>query len=222
MCGLISLLAAVTCTFGNLAAYGQTNMKRLLAYSTIAHAGYMMMPVAAVAAVAGTNPEGARNAVAAMGLYLGIYLFMNLGAFAFVAFLRNATGSEQIADYAGLVRRSPGLTVCMTIILFSLVGLPPLAGFAAKFAVFARLFDARLLTLLVIGGLNTVLSLFYYLRVVRVMIISPERAERPAPVIPLWSIPGAYCAVLTVPLLALFVWWDGLYQWVQAAMKSLL
>jgi NADH-quinone oxidoreductase subunit N len=222
MCGLISLLAAVTCTFGNLAAYGQTNMKRLLAYSTIAHAGYMMMPVAAVAAVAGTNPEGARNAVAAMGLYLGIYLFMNLGAFAFVAFLRNATGSEQIADYAGLVRRSPGLTVCMTIILFSLVGLPPLAGFAAKFAVFARLFDARLLTLLVIGGLNTVLSLFYYLRVVRVMIISPERAERPAPVIPLWSIPGAYCAVLTVPLLALFVWWDGLYQWVQAATKSLL
>lgn len=222
MCGLISLLAAVTCTFGNLAAYGQTNMKRLLAYSTIAHAGYMMMAVAAAVAMVDSNPDGARNAVAAMGLYLGIYLFMNLGAFAFVAFLRNATGSEQISDYAGLMRRSPGLTVCMTVILFSLVGLPPLAGFAAKFAIFANLFDARLLTLLVIGGLNTVLSLFYYLRVVRVMIFVPEPAERPAPTIPLASIPGAYCAVLAVPLLVLFVWWDGLYQWVRAATASLL
>ena len=68
---------------------------------------------------------------------------MNLGAFAIVAFLRNAIGSEEIADYAGLMRRSPGLTVCMAIMLFSLVGLPPLAGFPAKFAIFAALFDAR-------------------------------------------------------------------------------
>jgi len=220
--GLIALLAAVTCTFGNLAAYGQTNMKRLLAYSTIAHAGYMMMPVAAAAAVAGSDRAAAQFAVGATAFYLGIYLFMNLGAFAFVAFLRNATGSEEIADYAGLMRRSPGLAVCMSIILFSLVGLPPLAGFAAKFAIFAALFDTRLLVLLVIGGLNTVLSLFYYLRVVRVMIFAPEPADRPAPQIPLSSIPGAYCAVLTLPLVVLFVWWDGLFHWVQAAASSLL
>ena len=90
----------------------------------------------------------ARAAVAALVVYLGVYLFMNFGAFAFVAFLRNATGSESIADYAGLVRRSPGLAVAMAIILFSLVGLPPLAGFSAKFAAFAALWDARLLALL--------------------------------------------------------------------------
>ena len=128
-------------------------------------------------------------AVAALVFYIGIYLFMNLGAFAIVAFLRNALGSEEIADYAGLVRRSPGLTVCMAIILFSLVGLPPLAGFSAKFTIFAALVDAGLLGLLVIGVLNTVLSLFYYLRVVRVMVLA-EPADRPAPTITLGSIPA--------------------------------
>ncbi len=83
---MIAVLAAVTCTFGNLAAYGQTNMKRLLAYSTIAHAGYMMMPVAAAVVMIGNNIEGARDAVSAMAVYIGIYLFMNLAAFAGVAF----------------------------------------------------------------------------------------------------------------------------------------
>jgi len=136
MAELIGLLAAVTCTFGNLAAYGQTNMKRLLGYSTIAHAGYMMMPVAAAVAMTGSDAAGARDAVASLAFYVGIYLFMNLGAFAGVAYLRNALGSEQIEDYAGLVRRSPGLAVCLAIVLFSLVGLPPLAGFSAKFAIF--------------------------------------------------------------------------------------
>ena len=97
-----TLLAAVTCTFGNLAAYGQTNMKRLLAYSTIAHAGYMMMPVAAAVVLVGQRPgRRPRGRRRASCFYIAIYLFMNLGAFAVVAFLRNATGSEEIADYAG-------------------------------------------------------------------------------------------------------------------------
>ena len=144
--GLIALLAAVTCTFGNLAAYGQTNMKRLLAYSTIAHAGYMMMPAAAAVALIHGDPqtlashqESARLAVASLAFYTGVYLFMNLGAFAVVAYLRNVLGSEEMADYAGLVRKSPGVAVCFSIILFSLVGLPPLAGFSAKFSIFAAL-----------------------------------------------------------------------------------
>ena len=98
---LIALIAAVTCTFGNLAAYGQTNIKRLLAYSTIAHAGYMMMPVAAAVVLAGTNPRPRKRRIAAVPFYIGLYLFMNLGAFAIVAFLRNALRSEEIADYAG-------------------------------------------------------------------------------------------------------------------------
>ena len=222
--GVVALLAAITCTYGNLAAYGQTNMKRLLAYSTIAHAGYMMMPVAAAVALVGTDPAGARAAVGSLAVYLAIYLFMNLGAFSAVAFLRNATGSERIADYAGLIHRSPGLAVCFSIILFSLIGLPPLAGFTAKFNIFASLarFDARLLTLLVIGGVNTALSLFYYLRVVRVMTLQPEPEERRAPCIPLLSVPGAYCAAITVPVVVLGVWWGGLLHWAQIATATLL
>ena len=219
---LIALLAAVTCTFGNLAAYGQTNMKRLLAYSTIAHAGYMMMPIAAAVTLAGHDAAGMQAAVAALFVYLAVYLFMNFGAFAVVAFLRNAIGSESIADYAGLVRRSPALTVSMAIILFSLVGLPPLAGFSAKFAVFAALFDARLLTLLVIGGLNTVLSLFYYLRVVKIMVLDPEPEDRPAPTIPLASVAGIYTAVLAASLLVIFFWWGNLWQMGQAAASMMV
>jgi len=226
--GVVMLLSAVTCTFGNLAAYGQTNMKRLLAYSTIAHAGYLMMPVvAAVAAL--RQPEAARAAVAGLAFYTAIYLFMNLGAFGVTAFLRNALGSEEIRDYAGLVRRSPGLVVCMAIILFSLVGLPPLAGFSAKFAIFASLLDAQLLGLLIVGVLNTVLSLFYYLRVVRVMAFEPEPAglvagpDSPAGsrAVPLASPAGLFCLAMTVPLVVLFVWW-GPFPWAQSAARSLV
>ena len=100
----------MTCTLGNLAAYGQTNMKRLLAYSTIAHAGYLMMAVAAAVAMVGVDPAGARDAVSATAFYLGTYLCMNLGAFAIVAPLRNRLRSEEIDAYAGLVRSSPGIS----------------------------------------------------------------------------------------------------------------
>jgi NADH-quinone oxidoreductase subunit N len=219
---LLGVLAAVTCTFGNLAAYGQTNMKRLLAYSTIAHAGYMMMPVVAAVSLLGTDPSAAREAIAAVVVYIGIYLFMNLAAFAMVAFLRNAIHSEEIADYAGLIRTSPGLTVCMSIVLFSLVGLPPLAGFAGKFVAFYALVQANLLPLLLIGVLNTVLSLFYYLRVVRVMIVSPEPLYRRAPTIPLLtSMAGRYCLLLTLPMIVLFFMLSGLLNLANMAALAL-
>ena len=135
-------MAAATCTLGNLAAYGQTNMKRLLAYSTIAHAGYLLMGVAAAAALAGVAPAQAHDAVAALTLYLGTYLFMNLAAFAIVAVLRNQLRSEEIASYAGLVQTHPGIVVATVIVLVSLIGLPPLAGFVAKFLVFSSLVEA--------------------------------------------------------------------------------
>jgi NADH-quinone oxidoreductase subunit N len=218
--GLIVLLSALTCTFGNLAAYGQTNIKRLLAYSTIAHAGYMMMPMAAAIILAATSKPDASEAVAGMIFYVAIYLFMNLGAFGAAAFLRNASGSEQIADYAGLVRRSPGLAICFSIVLFSLVGVPPLAGFSAKFAIFASVYQAGLLGLLGIGVLNTVLSLFYYLRVVRVMILDPEPADRPAASVPLWSASGIYCLVIAIALPALFFWWGPL-DWARTATATM-
>jgi NADH-quinone oxidoreductase subunit N len=227
---LVAFVAAITCTFGNLAAYGQTNMKRLLAYSTIAQAGYMMMPVAAGLVLAGKNPAAAEGAFAAVPFYIGMYLFMNLGAFAIVALLRNAIRSEEIADYAGLVRTSPGIAICLGTLLFSLVGMPPLAGFAGKWTIFASLVNAvsfhaasrLMITLLVIGGLNTALSLFYYLRVVKVMAFDPEPKDRPQVSMPLVSLPGAYVVAMSAPVLFLGLWWGDLYGWAMQATAHLL
>ncbi|MBC7856608.1 MAG: hypothetical protein IAF94_24530, partial [Pirellulaceae bacterium] len=229
---LVAFLAAITCTFGNLAAYGQTNIKRLLAYSTIAHAGYMMMAVAALIALAGIDNEAARKAAAALAIYIGVYLFMNLGAFAVVAFLRNAMRSEDIADYAGLIRRCPMTVICFAAILFSLIGLPPLAGFYGKFAIFSSLADGYsllkgsgqgfyLLLLLVFGGINTAISLFYYLRVVKVMTIDPEPRDRPPFAYSDVSLAGAYLWLITLPTLALMVYPAALNALATAAAEHL-
>lgn len=220
MAALVGLIAAVTCTFGNLAAYGQTNIKRLLAYSTIGHAGYMMLPVSAALTMAGANDHEARSAVASIAFYVGAYLFMNLSAFAIVAILRNAMRSEEIADYGGLIRTNPVIAVCFTLVLVSLIGIPPLVGFTAKFLVFASLAEAGLWTLLAIAGLNTVLALFYYLRVIKVMCIDGEPANRLPVEVSL--LPEFYVLVVTLPVLVLGVWWDGLNVWANAAVRQLL
>ncbi len=180
---LLAAIAAVTATLGNLAALGQTNLKRLLAYSTIAHAGYMLMALVPLSAVGAS----------AVLFYLVAYLLMNLGAFAIVAFLRNQTGSEELSSFSGMIQRSPVLVVTLAIFLLSLLGLPPLAGFAAKFQVFAVLYDSgnsyaatlpilsyAFYGLLILAGLNTVVSASYYLKILRVMVLdSPPEGERP-------------------------------------------
>jgi NADH-quinone oxidoreductase subunit N len=232
---LIAFLAAVTCTFGNLAAYGQTNIKRLLAYSTIAHAGYMMMPVAAAVALVGRADQTptrvfgqsasigpAEGAIAALVFYTATYLFMNLGAFAVVAFLRNAMRSEEIEDYAGLLRRCPGIVICFSIILLSLIGMPPMSGFIAKFLAFGTLVDSGLLWLLVIGGLNTAISLFYYLRIIKTMTLDPEPDRRLPVQLSLISRPGLYIAFLTVWVVVLGIWFNWLNEWSLTATHDLL
>jgi NADH-quinone oxidoreductase subunit N len=220
---LLSIMSAVTCTFGNLAAYGQTNIKRLLAYSTIAHAGYMIMAVAAAVYMAGSNTVGAREAVAALMFYLVVYVFMNLGAFAIVAFLRNAIGSEEIADYAGLVRSAPVTSVALTTILVSLIGLPPLVGFVGKFAIFSALVTASgtwMITLLVIAGINTAISLIYYLRVAKVVCIDPPPTDR-GPV-SLGVVPVTYVLVVAVPVLLYGILPSRLLELARAATEKLL
>ena len=222
---LIGGMAAITCTLGNLAAYGQTNMKRLLAYSTVAHAGYLMMGLAAATALAGVDAAGARQAVAALAFYLGTYLFMNLAAFAIVAVLRNRLRSEEISAYVGLVQTSPGIVVATVVVLVSLIGLPPLAGFVGKFLVFSSLVNAISLTgerplmlvLLVIGGLNTVISLFYYLRVLKVMTFDPLQEGRVAEPSSAFSFAGGLITALSVPVVVLGVFWSGLYEFAKAA-----
>ena len=224
---LIAFLAVITCTFGNLAAYGQTNIKRLLAYSTIAHAGYMMMAVPPIMALAEVAPELGESAAASLGTYIFVYVFMNLGAFAVVAFLRNEMHSEEIDDYGGLIRRHPVLAVCFTLMLLSLIGMPPLAGFIGKFAIFAALADGYRMTsdfylilLLLIAGLNTAISLIYYMRVVKVMTFNPEPETR----IPfsVGLLPISYIVLITVPTVGTIVCWDVLHRMTQAAATHLL
>jgi NADH-quinone oxidoreductase subunit N len=231
---LIAFFAIITCTFGNLAAYGQNNLKRLLAYSTIAHAGYMMMPVSAAVAMAGINNAGAEKAIAALAIYMAVYLFLNLAAFAVVAFLRNAMRSEDLTDYAGLIRRSPLTVVCFALTLFGLIGLPPLSGFIGKFAIFAALVDGwqsveaaglpgfYLLLLLLVGGINTAICLFYYLRVAKVMTIDEEPRDRPPYSFSDVSLGGAFLWLITLPTALLIVSWDWLSDVTLAAARNLI
>jgi NADH-quinone oxidoreductase subunit N len=220
---VLAVLAAITCTFGNLAAYGQTNIKRLLAYSTIAHAGYMMMAVAAAVQLAGSSPAGTRDAVAALMLYLALYIFMNLGAFAIVAFLRSTLESEEIADYAGLVRTAPLTAVALTAILVSLIGIPPMAGFIGKFAIFAALVEAGgpwMLTLLVIAGLNTAISLVYYLRVAKVVCIDAPEGGRGS--VAIGFLPALYVLVVSLPVLYYGIYPTKLLDWINAASQQII
>jgi NADH-quinone oxidoreductase subunit N len=213
----LAVFAAVTATFGNLAAYAQTNLKRLLAYSTIAHAGYMMMGLATL------TDQGA----GAVLFYLVAYLLMNLGAFAIVAFLRNLTGSEDLNSFRGLIGRSPLLVVTLGVFLLSLLGIPPLAGFAAKFQVFSVLFDTgriygsrgeiglsyTMYALLVIGGINTVISALYYLKVMKVMVLEKPLEEvegRPAEPLPVPSPPATYALLLTAAIFVVGLLWGPL------------
>lgn len=211
---LVAIVAVVTCTFGNLAAYGQTNIKRMLAYSTIAHAGYMMMAVAAAIAIVGQDAEQSKFAVSALLLYMAFYLFMNLGAFAIIAFLRNAMQSEEIKDYAGLVRSVPVTAIMFTAVLVSLIGLPPLAGFWPKLRVLQSLYEAGgtlMIVLLVVAGLNTAISLVYYLRVVKTMCIDEEPDSR-GPVT-LGFLDSAYVLVVTIPVMLLGIFPDLIAKW---------
>jgi NADH-quinone oxidoreductase subunit N len=213
----LAILAAVTATFGNFAAYMQTNLKRLLAYSTIAHAGYMIMGLAPL------TSDGA----GAVLFYLVTYLFTNLGAFAVVAFLRNQTGSEELSSFRGLIHRSPVLVITLAVFMLSLLGVPPLAGFAAKFQIFCVLYNGgqyydqsgypalgyALYALFVIGGLNTVLSLFYYVKVLKVMILETTLEEvegRPAEPLPISQGPIVYSALLAMVIFVLGILWGPL------------
>jgi NADH-quinone oxidoreductase subunit N len=208
----VLIAAAITATVGNLAALPQTNLKRLLGYSTIAHAGYLLMALAPMT----------KTGVAAVFVYLVAYLIMNLGAFAVVAFVRNRTGSEEVSAAAGLMTRSPALGVCFAVFLFGLLGVPPLAGFAGKFLVFSAVYDAGrtyaetdpslgtwFYVLLGVGVVNTAISAGYYLRLMRVMAL-----DEPMDTTPLGEPAAArgYVIILAIPLLLFGIWWSPLIE----------
>lgn len=173
----VGVFASLTCTVANFAAYRQDNVKRILAYSSIAHAGYMLM-AAAVMIPAGEGVPGG-SAAAALVSYLLIYLFMNLGAFGVTAIVSWQTGSESLSAFTGLGRRAPWLAVPMAVCLFSLVGLPPLGGFIAKWwLLYALGVGAQsqpwLWVLVVVLVLNTLFSLYYYARILLQMFLRTE------------------------------------------------
>ncbi len=166
---LLAVLAAVTMTLGNLSALRQTSLKRMLAYSSIAHAGYVLMGLAAM------TPEGFTASI----FYLAAYYFMNLGAFGFLLYFEGVTGSEQVDSLKGMGWRHPVVAWSMVIFLVSLTGLPPTVGFYGKLLLFYEGIDAGLGWLVVVAALNSVVSLFYYFRVAKVMFLTePEDAVR--------------------------------------------
>jgi NADH-quinone oxidoreductase subunit N len=197
----LAIMAAITCTVGNFAAYKQRSVKRLLAYSSIAHAGYMMM---AAAVFMHPSAQGHTAGLSALLIYIIIYLFMNLGAFGVTALVAWDTGTDNIEAFSGLARRSPWLAVPMVVCLMSLVGLPPLAGFLGKWWILVALgnLNNTLGWFLVIAAvLNTLFSLYYYVRIVVQMALYDD--GRPELTPPLGGI--ALVNVCAVALLALFV-----------------
>src|SRR3989475_159161 len=172
---LIWVAAALSMTIGNIAALVQDNIKRLLAYSSIAHAGYLLVAFAALPS----------SGIPAAMFYAASYAAMNVGAFAVVSHFASA-GERYVTleDYSGLGRRSPLLAATLTIFLFSLIGIPITGGFFAKFYVFSAALQANLVGLVIIGVLNSAVGAYYYLRVMVVMYMREPREEAPLPPVP--------------------------------------
>jgi NADH-quinone oxidoreductase subunit N len=190
---IVAAMAAVTMTVGNLLAISQTNIKRLLAYSSIAHAGYALIGLVAV------------DGTASVIFYLIAYVVTNLAAFAVIIIFSRNTGSDEISDYAGLSRRSPGLALVMLVAFLSLAGMPPFAGFVAKFYIFAAAVRAGWVWLAVLGVLNAIVGLYYYLTVLKVIYLyRSEDDDKAIPSAPAFNIVMVVCvaAILVIGVLS--------------------
>jgi len=207
---VIAALAVLTMTLGNLVALWQNNMKRMLAYSSIAHAGYMLMAVAVL------NDTG----VAAILIYFFMYMIMNLGAFLVVQVVADKSGSEDIETFSGLGYRSPLIGVVMTIFLISLTGLPPTAGFIGKLYVFTSVMNAGYVWLAIVGVLNSVVSLYYYVRVIRNMYLRDVESQREKITFNKTII--VLLLVLAVPTLIFGVYFGPIVDWANASMIALM
>jgi len=201
---ILAILAAVTMTLGNLVAMKQTNIKRLLAYSSIAHAGYAMIGVVAVS----------KLGVTSVVFYLLAYILTNLAAFGIVMAFERVTGSDEIKDYAGMSRRSPGLAIAMLVAFLSLAGMPPFGGFVAKVFVFAAAVQVNMVWLAVVGILNSIVGVYYYLTVLKVVYLyRMEGEDEETHPIPLTRPYAIGLVVLTLGILlvgTLFAPWFGL------------
>lgn len=200
--GLLAVLSVISMVLGNVVALTQTSIKRLLAYSTVAHVGYLLLGLVVLT----------QDGLASLFYYLMTYLFMNLGAFAVVTYFENQTGSTTIADYAGLIRKRPWFALVFSVMLLSLAGIPITAGFFGKFFLFQAVANAgsQHLWLVIVALLTSTISLYYYLNVIRLMVIAepsdvvsalPEGNQKDASALtPLASLSMAICLIATLAL----------------------
>jgi NADH-quinone oxidoreductase subunit N len=202
---VLAAVATATMSLGNLLALTQSNIKRLLAYSSIAHAGYALIGLVAL------TEFGAASLV----FYLAAYVVTNLAAFAVVILFARSAGSDKIADYAGLSRRSPGLALVMLVAMLSLAGMPPLAGFVAKVYVFAAAVESGLIWLAIVGVLNAIVGLYYYLTVLKVIYLYRSEDEN-KPIL----VPRTYALALVACTLAILVIGIASAPWLERALQS--
>ena len=207
---LLMLVSVLTMTVGNVAALTQTNMKRLLAYSSIAHAGYLMMGVVAL------SENGAR----ALMVYLLAYLVMNVGAFLVVTLVHAHEGTFDLRDYPGLYRRAPLLTAAMAVFLLSLVGIPPLVGFMGKLYVFAAIVEKgrEFWWYAVAGAINAAIAAYYYFRVLKTMVIDEGDEEKPP--IRLAFTDAAWLLVLIAANVLPLLWWNSVEGWTRSSLSQ--
>ncbi len=205
----IIIISILTMTLGNFAALWQDNIKRMLAYSSIAHAGYMLLGVAVL------TDQG----LLAVLIYFMIYLLMNIGAFYIVMLIANKINSENINDYNKLGFAAPFLGIALTIFLVSLTGLPPTAGFISKLYIFIALIDSQMIFVAVIAVLNSVVSLYYYVRILKHMFINESEKEIPQIKISFNDI--IFILILLVPTLLLGVYFSPVVEFAQSCLTLL-
>lgn len=204
---VLMLVSALTMTVGNVAALTQTNLKRLLAYSSIAHAGYVFMGVVAL------SQNGARG----MMVYLLAYLVMNVGAFLVVTLVHRQDGTFDLRDYPGLYRRQPLLTVAMAVFLLSLMGIPPLVGFMGKLYVFAAVIEKgpSYWWYAAVGAVNAAIAAFYYARVLKTMIIDAGNEDKEP--FRLHTADAAWVTALALANLLPLLFWNRIEDWARGA-----
>jgi len=194
---IIALISVVTMCYGNLVALRQNNVKRMLAYSSIAHVGYLLMGFLLLT-TAGLQ---------AILFYLLVYTIMNLGAFLFVVAINNHLRSENLEDYVGLGFRAPWAAAMMVVFLFSLVGIPPTAGFVGKFYLFYAVMAEQWHWLAIVGVLNSVVSLFYYMKIPKAMYFTESGETQPTGKLRIAPLQHVVLGVLCVPMLWLGLYW---------------
>ena len=205
---VLAVISVATMTLGNLVAIQQSSVKRMLAYSSIAHAGYMLMAI----------PILSGNGVYAIMIYLVMYLFMNLGAFFVVIVVKNKTGGETFEDFRGLGWEMPIVGIAMALFMLSLTGIPPTAGFIGKFYIFAAVIKAgpAFYWLVFAGAINSVISLYYYMHVVKVMFLEGDSKEKllfPS------FLESTLIITLAVPTLLLGIYWTPIADWISNSLR---